>query len=102
MILGRKKYDSSTASKIKNFTIKPFDPCKENANFITFSTIRRFKGLEKEVVLVIDNDDYENEQDLDVLYVAISRAKRKVLVFESLTAQIQREDREFNKNNIKE
>lgn len=54
------------------------------------------------MVLVIDNDDYENEQDLDVLYVAISRAKRKVLVFESLTAQIQREDREFNKNNIKE
>lgn len=102
MILGRKKYDSSTASKIKNFTIKPFDPCKENANFIQFSTIRRFKGLEKEVVLVIDNDDYENEQDLDVLYVAISRAKSKVIVFESLTAQIQREDREFNKNNIKE
>lgn len=102
MILGRKKYDNSTASKIKNFTIKPFDPCKENANFIQFSTIRRFKGLEKEVVLVIDNDDYENEQDLDVLYVAISRAKSKVMVFESLTAQIQREDREFNKNNIKE
>ena len=95
--MGRKNYDSSTASKIRNFTIKPFDPCKENVNYITFSTIRRFKGLEKEVVLVIDNDDYENEQDLDVLYVAISRAKSKVIVFESKKASLQRGDLIKNK-----
>lgn len=97
IVLGRKNYDSSTASKIRNFTIKPFDPCKENVNYITFSTIRRFKGLEKEVVLVIDNDDYENEQDLDVLYVAISRAKSKVIVFESKKASLQRGDLIKNK-----
>ena len=72
------------------FPIKEYSD--KNKDCITFSSIRKFKGLENKVILVIDNNYYNDNQDLYLLYVAISRAKSQAIVFESLEAQIRRED----------
>lgn len=51
------------------------------------------KGLENDIILVVDNNDYaKGSSDLHLLYVAMSRAKCKVLIFESLVAQLKREE----------
>ena len=89
-ILGRKGLAGSVVNKIVKFPIKEYSD--KNKDCITFSSIRKFKGLENKVILVIDNNYYNDNQDLYLLYVAISRAKSQAIVFESLEAQIRRED----------
>lgn len=82
----------SIASKITNFEVKQYQE-GEPASGITFSSIRKFKGLENDIIIVADNDDYaEGNTDLHLLYVAMSRAACKVWVFESLEAQIARQE----------
>jgi hypothetical protein len=50
-------------------------------NTIGFSTIAGYKGLESDVVLVIDVDDLEDEACLEALYVGASRARACLGVF---------------------
>ncbi|MDB3999136.1 AAA family ATPase [Litorivicinus sp.] len=52
----------------------------EDKNKIRFSTIHAFKGLEAPVILITDITDLD-EDDLALLYVAISRAKACVTIF---------------------
>ena len=48
--------------------------------------------MENDVIIVVDNNNYDNgNMDLHLLYVAISRAKCKAIVFESESAKCQRE-----------
>ena len=90
-ILSRKSFCNSIASRITKHKISLYTIPKED-NIITFCSIRKFKGLENDVILVVDNDHYTwGNKDLHILYVAISRAKQKVIVYESLEAQIERE-----------
>lgn len=91
-ILSRHHLGKSIASKITNFEVKQYQE-GEPASGITFSSIRKFKGLENDIIIVADNDDYaEGNTDLHLLYVAMSRAACKVWVFESLEAQIARQE----------
>ena len=91
-ILSRHHLGKSIASKITNFEVKQYQE-GEPASGITFSSIRKFKGLENDIIIVADNDDYaEGNTDLHLLYVAMSRAACKVRVFESLEAQIARQE----------
>ena len=57
--------------------------------FAMFSTIQSFKGLESKVVILID---VENYTDSKMMYVALSRARSKLYVFESSAAAKQRRD----------
>jgi superfamily I DNA/RNA helicase len=50
-------------------------------NTIGFSTIAGYKGLESDVILLIDVDDLEDEACLEALYVGASRARACLCVF---------------------
>jgi len=91
-ILGRRHFDESIAGQIKEYEIKEYS-VMEPSDSITFCSIRRFKGLENDFIIVVDNNDYgRGDQDLHLLYVAIGRARYKSYVFESLEAQCKREE----------
>lgn len=52
-----------------------------------FSTVHSFKGLESEIVILTDIEDYSDSQ---LMYVALSRARSKLIVLESEGASKQR------------
>jgi Nuclease-related domain/AAA domain len=52
---------------------------------VTFSTISSFKGLESDVVLLVDVDDLESPEGLASVYVGASRARVALVVFLSVT-----------------
>ena len=56
-------------------------------NMISFSTIHSYKGLESKIVVLVDIEDYSKT---NLLYVGISRARSKLIVFESKDASKQR------------
>lgn len=91
-ILSRKHHlNDSVVSKITRYIIREYN--KEPQNCITFTSIRKFKGLENHIIIVVDNDEYkitEDRHDLNLLYVAMSRSTVSVTVFESEDAQIER------------
>jgi len=55
--------------------------------YARFSTIQAFKGLESKVIVLTDIESYD---DIQLLYVAFSRARSKMIVLESKTAAKQR------------
>jgi superfamily I DNA/RNA helicase len=52
---------------------------------LTFSTVSSFKGLESDVVLLLDVDDLQSSEGLASVYVGASRARVALLVFLSVT-----------------
>lgn len=84
-ILSPFKFENSIASRCSS-SIKhliTFDLFSKK-DAIAFCTIHSFKGLESPIVIVIDIDDYRNDK---LSYVALSRARSKLIVFESTTAK---------------
>lgn len=59
-----------------------------DAFFASFSTIHAYKGLESQIVILVDIDDYRKT---NLLYIGISRARSKLIVVESNEAKKQRE-----------
>lgn len=57
--------------------------------FALFSTVQAFKGLESKIVILIDIENYD---DSKMMYVALSRARSKLIVFESNLAAKQRKE----------
>ena len=47
---------------------------------VRFSTIHSFKGLESQVVIIVDIDAVEGEQSQSLLYVAMSRARSLLIL----------------------
>ena len=58
-----------------------------DAYFAMFSTVQSFKGLESEIVVLVDVDDYS---DTRLMYIALSRARSKLIVLETERASKQR------------
>ena len=58
-----------------------------DAYFAMFSTVQSFKGLESEIVILVDVDDYA---DVKLMYIALSRARSKLIVLETERASKQR------------
>lgn len=52
-----------------------------------FSTAHAYKGLESEIVILTDIEDYSDQQ---LMYIALSRARSKLIVLESAQASKQR------------
>jgi DNA helicase IV len=73
-----------TTEKIKDYSLQPSDN-------VTFSIARRIKGLENEVIILTDIESYEKGEKIkEQLYVAMSRARSYLIIFESEDAQKER------------
>jgi len=89
IILSPKKMSMSVARDIKSskFKIREYCVGKQENNVIGFSTIHGFKGLESSVVILVDITTYKRE---NLMYVALSRARTSLYLFESLKAKEER------------
>ena len=76
-ILSAFKYDKSVASRITKYKI---DKVGEDTDNITYSSIQGFKGLENKVIILTDVLTYNKP---DLMYVAMSRARSMLIVFEA-------------------
>lgn len=76
-ILSSFKFDYSVASKITKYKI---DLVQNGGDGITYSTIQGFKGLENKVIILVDIRTYTNRE---LMYVAMSRARSMLIVFEN-------------------
>lgn len=89
MVLSPKKRENSVVNICDEeiFTIGNYgDNCE--LYYAMFSTIQGFKGLESEITLITDIDDYSDSQ---LMYIALSRARSKMIVLESSQAAKQRQ-----------
>jgi len=95
-ILSPNVYSKSSVSSpaLDKFNIKQYSP---QIDSISFSTIHSFKGLDNQVIILVDVNDYGNKT---ITYVGYSRARVKLYVFESHNARKQRE--KIIVNHIKE
>ena len=64
----------------KNISRFPIVDCSQgmvgaSPSDLKYSTIHSFKGLESQVVIVVDIDTVEGEKSHSLLYVAMSRAR---------------------------
>ncbi len=80
-ILSPYSREKSVISKIDNITIKDYD--FKQSDSVTFSTIKSFKGLENSVIVLVDVDSYGV---VDLMYVALSRARTALYIFETKAA----------------
>jgi hypothetical protein len=68
----------------------PVEPFSPNPSGITFSTIQGFKGLENSCVILADIYSYGEDE---LLYVALSRARSALFVFENRSAREERQNK---------
>ena len=50
------------------------------SNALRFSTVHSFKGLESQIVIIVDIDAVDGEQAQALLYVAMSRARSLLIL----------------------
>jgi hypothetical protein len=83
-ILAPVRLENSTAKTltvpIVKFSVPPIQA-------VTFSTIQAFKGLENSVIILIDIISYSNDS---LMYVALSRARSSLFIFETEKARNER------------
>lgn len=71
--------------KYENFSMGKYKFCKAddiNSDYVVLDSIRRFKGLEKEVVILIDLNVALRKKELQLLYVGFSRARSLLIVID--------------------
>ena len=58
-----------------------FDQKRFNfSNTIDFTTIRKFKGLENNVIIITDVDDLNSDLQRNILHTGITRTKQKIII----------------------
>ena len=87
-ILSPFKFKDCVASRVTKYKI---DLARNGGDGITFSTIQGFKGLENKVIILADIRTYTNK---DLMYVAMSRARSMLIVFENEHANKRRKELE--------
>ena len=66
---------------IKYNGIFKFDRKRFNfSNTIDFTTVRKFKGLENNIIIVTDIDDLDSNLQRNILHTAITRTKQKIII----------------------
>ena len=85
-ILSPYKFDMSVASKVTKYKI---DLVQSGSDNITYCTIQGFKGLENKVIILTDIQTYSKK---DLMYVAMSRARSMLIVFETKHATDRRKE----------
>ena len=86
-ILSPFKFENSVASKINKYQINLVKDAGDN---ITYSTIQGFKGLENKTIILTDIQTYNKP---DLMYVAMSRARSMLIVFETQHATEKRKEK---------
>jgi DNA helicase IV len=86
-ILSPRKYEKSIVSCIDNKKCKIRQYSIGDHKEISFSTVHSFKGLENSVIIICDLETINNKE---LLYTGLSRAKTKLYIFESKTADKER------------
>ncbi len=85
VILSLRSEENSIASKIPEgrlkFKLHAFDSNFWNKDFISYGSIHAFKGLEAPVVVVTDIDKIDTDISAALLYVAITRAQNRLVIF---------------------
>ena len=84
ILLNSPKKESSIADLevIGNRPLKPLDnKGRFQNNAINYTTINTFKGLEADVVFIIDIDKIKEENKTKLLYTEASRAKHKIYFY---------------------
>lgn len=91
MVLSPYKRSNSIVGKYDDgkYVISNYADGDEDQYYARFSTIQAFKGLESEIVILVDIDSYANVQ---LMYIALSRARSKMIVLESSTASKERKN----------
>lgn len=88
MILSPEKREKSIVSMFDKDKYLIGDYGDNHEDYLSlYSTVQAFKGLESEIVILIDICNYQNIQ---LMYVALSRARSKLIVLESKEASQQR------------
>lgn len=77
IILSGKGKENSKLKDIKRLANKPLVYFKEG-NGIEWSTIYSFKGLEKDIVILVEIDEIQNRNE--IMYVGVTRAKHDLYV----------------------
>ncbi len=86
-VLSPRKFDSSVASQSLGggLTIRDESglPWSGESGEFSFSTIQSFKGLESDVVVLVDVDDLDSARMRSLMYVGASRARALLAVLRS-------------------
>ncbi|WP_264511642.1 nuclease-related domain-containing DEAD/DEAH box helicase [Flavobacterium sp. N1719] len=88
IILSPRKFENSTLNLIDDFTIKEIKNTNEintEQDFIGFSTVQSYKGMESNYVLITDIEDMSSEIAKSLLYVGMSRARYGLIMMLSET-----------------
>ena len=80
-ILSPRSRGNSIVSQIEDIRIKDFS--FKYTEELSFSTVQSFKGLENAVIILVDVDSYSA---INLMYVALSRARTTLYIFETKTA----------------
>lgn len=73
----------------ENFSVGKHEFCRAddiNSDYVVLDSIRRFKGLEKEAVILIDLNVPLKKNDLQLLYVGFSRPRCSLFVIDDTEA----------------
>ncbi len=81
---------------------------KYSKGYVKFTTCRKFKGLESDVVIVIDidKDSFKDEQEQQIMYVGTSRARFKLCCIANMSEEecesiMKEKEVSYNRNILK-
>ena len=84
MILSPRRLENSALAAVEQICDAPLVDCSRSLETdqggIRYSTIHSFKGLESQVVIVVDIDEVDDERSQSLLYVGMSRARSLLIL----------------------
>ena len=84
VLLSPRRLENSSVAEFGRIAGIPVADCAEAHDWvrrtIKFSTIHSFKGLESQVVILVDIDDVDSERAQALLYVGMSRARSLLIL----------------------
>ncbi len=84
MILSPRRLENSSVASVEQICDMPLFDCSRTLDIpqrrIRFSTIHSFKGLESQVVIMVDIEEVDDNRSQSLLYVGMSRARSLLIL----------------------
>ena len=84
MILSPRRLENSAVASVEQICDMPLFDCSRTLDTpqrcIRFSTIHSFKGLESQVVILVDIEEVDDDRSQSLLYVGMSRARSLLIL----------------------
>ena len=84
MILSPRRLENSAVASVEQICDMPLFDCSRTLDTpqrcIRFSTIHSFKGLESQVVILVDIEKVDDDRSQSLLYVGMSRARSLLIL----------------------